>query len=335
MNIVVIGLGSMGKRRVRLLKQYIEKEVQEEQNWQIIGVDFSHERCEECNDLYGIATYTSLNEALNQASIDCAVISTSPHTHAGIIKECLENNLHIFSELNLLAKGYDENIKLAKERKRILFLSSTFMYRKEMQYIKEAVQKDNFHGLYRYHIGQYLPEWHPWESYKSFFVGRKDTNGCRELFAIELPWLVDTFGEIKAIYSIHSKVSDLQIDYDDSYQVLIKHSSGVMGNLSIDIVTPKAGRELEVWSEGFHIGWKGTPDTLTEFDKNTGLSKNISLYEQVEHKEGYNQFVVENAYYDELVNFINSVQQLEKPRYSFEKDREILAWVDEIEKNYE
>ena len=332
MNIVVIGLGSMGKRRIRLLIQYIEKEVQDEKEWKVIGVDLSRERRKECNNLYGIATYPSLNEALNQTFIDCAVISTSPHTHAEIIKECLENNLHIFSELNLLKNGYDQNIELAEERKRILFLSSTFMYRNEIQYIKEVVQRDKFHGIYRYHVGQYLPEWHPWENYKDFFVGRRDTNGCRELFAIELPWLADTFGEIKAIHSIHCKVSNLEIDYDDSYQVLIEHSSGVMGSLTIDIVTPLAGRELEILSEDFYIGWKGTPDTLTEFDKETGLLKNISLYDRVEHKEGYNQFVVENAYYDELVNFINSVQQLENSRYSFEKDRKILEWIDQIEK---
>lgn len=332
MNIVVIGLGSMGKRRVRLLKQYIKKEVHEEKYWNIVGVDFNEDRCNECNELYGIDTYNSLDETLNNTSIDCAVISTSPHTHAGIIKECLENDLHVFSELNLLTDGYDSNIQLAKERKRILFLSSTFMYRKEMEYIKKAVQKKEFSGLYRYHIGQYLPEWHPWENYKNFFVGRKDTNGCRELFAIEIPWLVDVFGDIKDVHSIHKKVSKLEVDYDDSYQVLVEHASGVVGNLTIDIVTPKAGRDLEIWSEGFHIGWKGTPDTLTRFDNDTKTAVEIALYDQVEHREGYNQFVVENAYYDELVNFIHSVEKKENPRYSFEKDKEILAWIDLIEK---
>ena len=85
MNIVVIGLGSMGKRRVRLLKQYIEKEAGKEQNWEIIGIDSSQERCKECSELYDISTYLSLREVLNNISIDCAVISTSPHTHAKII----------------------------------------------------------------------------------------------------------------------------------------------------------------------------------------------------------------------------------------------------------
>lgn len=332
MNIVVIGLGSMGKRRIRLLKQYIENEVKDTNVWKIIGVDSNEERCAESAKLHGIETYHSLKAAIEAEEVDCAVISTSPHTHAGIIKECLQNKLHVFTEINLLSDGYEENIALAKEAGKVLFLSSTFMYRKEMEYIKKAVQEEAFKGLYRYHIGQYLPEWHPWESYKNFFVGRKDTNGCREIFAIELPWLVDVFGDIKAVHSIHRKVSELEIDYDDSYQVLIEHTSGVMGNLSVDVVTPKAGRDLEIWSEGFHIGWKGTPDTLTRFNNDTKNTENVSLYAQVERKEGYNQFIVENAYYDELVNFILSVEQKERPRHSFEKDGKILAWIDEIEK---
>ena len=332
MNIVVIGLGSMGKRRIRLLKQYIENEVKDTNVWKIIGVDSNEERCAESAKLHGIETYHSLKAAIEAEEVDCAVISTSPHTHAGIIKECLQNKLHVFTEINLLSDGYEENIALAKEAGKVLFLSSTFMYRKEMEYIKKAVQEEAFKGLYRYHIGQYLPEWHPWESYKNFFVGRKDTNGCREIFAIELPWLVDVFGDIKAVHSIHRKVSELEIDYDDSYQVLIEHTSGVMGNLSVDVVTPKAGRDLEIWSEGFHIGWKGTPDTLTRFNNDTKNTENVSLYAQVERKEGYNQFIVENAYYDELVNFILSVEQRERPRHSFEKDGKILAWIDEIEK---
>lgn len=331
MNIVVIGLGSMGKRRIRLLKQYSENEGKDAVEWKIVGVDSNEERCTESKELYRIDTYNSLKTAVESEAIDCAVISTSPHTHAGIIKECLQNNLHVFTEINLLSHGYEENMELAKKEDKVLFLSSTFMYRKEMEYIKKLVQEQQFSGLYRYHIGQYLPEWHPWENYKNFFAGRKDTNGCREIFSIELPWLIDTFGEVKAVHSIHNKVSGLDIDYDDSYQVLIEHTTGVMGNLSVDIITPKAGRELEIWSEGFYVGWNGTPDTLTQYDNNTGRIKNISLYEQVEHKEGYNQFIVENAYYDELVNFIHSVQQIEQPRYSFEKDLEVLKLIDKIE----
>ena len=106
-----------------------------------------------------------------------------------------------------------------------------------MAYIKTIVQNE-FRGFYRYHIGQYLPEWHPLENYKGFFVNNIRSNGCREIFAIELPWLIDAFGDVENVTSIHKKVSGLDIPYDDMYVVNILHKSGIIGNLTVDIVTP-------------------------------------------------------------------------------------------------
>lgn len=330
MNLVVIGLGSMGKRRIRLLKQYIENEAAE--GWKILGVDSNSQRCRESEDLYEIEAFSSLQEANEKYELDAAVISTSPLSHYTIIEECLKHDLHVFTELNLVDDGYESNILLAKEREKVLFLSSTFMYRKEMEYIIERTKQIKFKGLYRYHIGQYLPSWHPWESYKEFFAGNKKTNGCREILAIELPWLVECFGKINRVSSVHRKVSTLEIDYDDSYQIMIEHESGVVGCLVADIVTPRTGREFEMWQEKFCITWKGTPDTLMEYDAETDAMQKVVLYESVEHQNGYNQFIVENAYYDELVNYIGCILGKEKARYSFEKDIEILNLIDEIER---
>lgn len=333
MKFLVIGLGSMGKRRIRLLQQYIKNEVGQVQQdkWEIIGVDSNEERCEEVKEKYKISTFFTLEDALMISDIQCAIISTSPHTHASLISRCLEANLHIFTEINLIADGYDLNISLAKRKKRVLFLSSTFMYRKEMKYIKERCIRSGFNGMYRYHIGQYLPEWHPWENYQDFFVGRKDTNGCREIFAIELPWICDIFGDIISVQSMHKKASTLQIPYDDSYHVLIEHTSGVIGAITVDVVSPKAGRELEIWTEGQWMKWKGTPDSLSYYDNISKEEVSIKLYDDVNHTEGYNSFVVENAYYDELVDFISAVKGNNGSRYSMEKDKTIIEWIDKIE----
>ncbi len=57
----------------------------------------------------------------------------------------------------------------------------------------------------------------------------------------------------------------------------------------------------------------------------------VKLYEAYEHDENYNKFVVEDAYYDELVNYIHVIEGSEAPRHTFEKDKEILSLIDEIE----
>ena len=328
MNIIVIGLGSMGKRRVRLIKQYIEKE--KLLNWIVAGVDSQTNRCKDAQEECGIMTYISIDDAMKHQQFDAAVISTSPLSHNAIIKTCLNEGLHVFTEINLVSDGYNENMLLAKQKSKQLFLSSTPMYRREMEFITNMARKCK-RGTYHYHIGQYLPDWHPWEEYNNFFVGNKRTNGCREIFAIELPWILNAFGNIVEMKCIHRKTSELQIDYDDTYMVQILHSSGIIGALMVDIVTPKAGREFEFYGEYFYCEWKGTPDSLKIMDPDSKTLRCMNLYEEYEHIDGYNNFVVENAYYDELVNYFNSIRKLEKPRYSFEKDIEVLDIIDKIE----
>lgn len=328
MNFVVIGLGSMGKRRIRLLQEYIKNTGNE--SWEIIGVDNREDRRQETEKLYGIRTGISLDIFLNDITVDAAFVCTSPLSHASIIADCLTRSLHVFTEINVVDDGYEKNTALAEEKNRVLYLSSTFMHRKEMKYIKNWVRESDYKLVYRYHVGQYLPEWHPWENYKDFFVGDKRTNGCRELFAIELPWIVEAFGKIDCFKTEHDKLSQLDIDYDDVYHVTIRHSTGVTGSLTVDVVSPKAERKLEVFGENKLLTWGGTPDSLQMLSATKDM-ETIDLYDRTVHQNGYEQFIIEDAYYDEIEEFINCVEQNIKPEYTFEKDALVLKTIDGIE----
>lgn len=81
-------------------------------------------------------------EELNEKEqIDCAFVCTSPLSHAKIIKNCLENGWNVFSEINLTEDGYHENMAFTLAKKKVLFLSSTPLYREEMKAIKDVVTK--------------------------------------------------------------------------------------------------------------------------------------------------------------------------------------------------
>lgn len=205
--IMVVGLGSMGRRRIRLLKK-LRPEIC------LCGVDRNRERRVKVEEEFALRTYDSIERALQLEGPEAAVVSTSPLTHASIISECLSRGLHVFTELNLVPDGYQENMALAKEKGLELFLSSTFLYREETRYLIDRVKKCDQPLSYRYHVGQYLPDWHPWESYKDYFISDVRTNGCRELFAIELPWLCAAFGPIMGVRGLRQKCSRLQIAKD-------------------------------------------------------------------------------------------------------------------------
>ncbi len=332
MKFVVIGLGSMGKRRIRLLKKYIDElQTNGIQKWSIFGVDSREDRCAEVQSQYDIKTGKDLDKILKENQFDAAFVCTSPLSHASIITKCLSAELHVFTEINLVADDYDENIKLANEKGRVLYLSSTPMHRREMKFIKKWVGNKGNKLSYRYNVGQYLPEWHPWETYNDFFVGDKRTNGCRELFAIEVPWLIGTFGEIVDYSSQHTKLTKLKYDYDDSYQVIVRHSSGVQGVLMVDVVTPKAGRRMEVFGENSYLIWEGTPDSLCEMDVETKELKKVRLYDEYEHQNGYESFVVEDAYSEEIKEFVSCIKENRLASYSFEEDKDVLRIIGGIE----
>lgn len=323
MKILIVGLGSMGKRRARLTKG-IDSSIR------IAGVDTAESRRAEATDLGLIdAAYPSIAEAVATEAPDAALVCTAPLTHAAIISELLDNSLPVFTELNLVADGYEENMAKAKKKGVLLFLSSTMLYRRETQYIKQQVAAFGKPVHYIYHIGQYLPDWHPWENYKNFFVGNARTGGVREIFGIDLPWLLDAFGDVESVTVQKDTISDLGLPYPDCVTLLLRHKGGVQGVLAADVVSRKAVRSFECFGDGIHLFWEGNPKALYEFKD--GDKRFVNTYASFEHDSRYSDNVVENAYVDELTNFFGVLKGDEQPKWSFEKDLKAIELMDFIE----
>lgn len=321
MNICVIGLGSMGKRRIRLLQEM-------DSDFTITGIDNNVERARSVSEQYHIPYGASLDGMSEK--FDCAFICTPPLSHGKIIQECLNRDCHVFSEINLVDDLYQENMQLAKDRNRTLFLSSTPIYRSEMQYISNRVKQNGNPCVYQYHVGQYLPDWHPWDNLKDFFVSNRVTNGCREYLAIELPWLQMAFGKITGINVIKQKLTKLKLDFPDTYLIQLMHENGNNGNLLVDVVSRQSVRQLEIMNEDIYMKWNGMPDSL--YDKNilTGELQQIVTGKYV-HVPGYSDWINETAYAEEIKMFFEVIKGA-KPLYGFMQDVATLQVIDEIER---
>ena len=83
------------------------------------------------------------------------------------------------------------------------------------------------------HFGEYLPAWHPWEDYRQGYAARADLGGgvvltqCHSLDY--LPWLV---GEVKSVWGMMDKISDLEVDVDDTAKIGLRFVSGAMGKFA-------------------------------------------------------------------------------------------------------
>ena len=325
MKVIVIGLGSMGKRRIRLLKE--KKDVE------IFGIDTQMERVKQVTEDLGVSCYNDLQEAIDKENPTCAFVCTSPLSHAKLINLCLQNKLHVFTEINLVSDLYDENIKLAHDNNCVLFLSSTFLYEEDTKATINKVRPCNEKLNYIYHVGQYLPDWHPWESYNNYFIGNPRTNGCREIMAIDLPWIVTAFGPIKNVCSMKSKNTQLNIDYDDNYLIMLEHETGAKGVFAVDVVSRKPYRHIDVYGEELQLSWNGTADSLNEYHIETKKEENITFDDASEHVDGYAAFITENPYREEINAYLKQIADSNyKPAWNFEKDKVLLDWIDVIEK---
>ena len=221
---------------------------------------------------------------------------------------------------------------MAKEKGLVLFLSSTFLYEDDTLKIIEKCHEAKGKMNYIYHVGQYLPDWHPWESYNNYFIGDPRTNGCREIMAIELPWIVTCFGTVKKHSVVKSKNTELDINYNDNYLITLEHENGTKGIFAVDVVARNPIRSLDVYGENIQLYWNGSIDGLTEYSFETKRIVNIDLGIESEHIEGYAAFIDEKPYRNELEAYINQIRNPNScPIWDFAKDSIILDLIDKFE----
>ena len=146
------------------------------------------------------------------------------------------------------------------------------------------------------------------------------------IFGIDLPWLLDAFGDVTHVTVQEDSISDLGLPYPDCVTLLLRHASGAQGVLAADVVSPKAVRNFECFGDGLHLFWEGNPKALYEF-KN-GDKQFVDTYTSFEHDNRYSDNIVENAYVDELTNFFACLRGEETSRWSFEKDLAAIRIMD-------
>lgn len=318
----------MGKRRIRILRSIYPK-------IHIIGVDSRQDRIIEAKNLYGIEVHTDFYKAFEKIKPQVVFVCTSPLSHHQFVLHALENKVHTFSEINLTDQSYDAIIKTAAENNCTAFLSSTSLYKKEMNWIVDQLSKHPACVSYRYHVGQYLPNWHPWEHFSEFFVAQKQSNACREIMAIEFPWIINAFGKVNQIKVIKTNISELDLGYPDIFHLLLEHENGCVGTITVDCISIKAVRELDIFSDTLSIKWSGTPDSLKQYSVKTETMEPVFLYDQIEKDDHYEAFIVENPYIEEIEHFLNLIEgnKLLPIIYDYEQDKYVLQLIDEIEYN--
>lgn len=242
MKILVIGLGSMGKRRVRNLKALGVAGV--------AGMDRREDRRAEAESKYSIATFAHAKQALQEFKPSALVISTPPDQHMEYAFLGYEHGLPCFIEASVVDPDRILELhRLTSEKGPVMAPSCTMRYFPGPRKIKQLV-RDNVIGRVvsiNYQTGQYLRDWHPWEAIEDFYVSQPHQGGCREIVPFELTWINDIFGEPEPIACLRDRLGELGVDIDDIYHFWLRYPGRVTANITIEVLSrPKATREMRI-----------------------------------------------------------------------------------------
>lgn len=320
---LVIGLGSMGKRRIRCLEALGIK------NANIYGLDIRADRCMEAEDKYGINIIKS-EEDLDFSNVEAVIVSLPPDKHFEGVQVAFRHNKPVFVEASVVLEDV-RRIEESNTNHLFVAPSCTFIFHPAIKEIKKIINSEMYGRVcnFSYHSGQYLPDWHPWENVNDFYVSNRITGGAREIVPYELTWIVDILGYPNEIKGYFRKTANVGCDIEDSYVCSLDYDNK-LGSLLVDVVGRNALRNLVINFQDAQLQWRSDREQLEVYTSGEDTWKQIDLGELI-HEEGYARSINEDMYIEEIDAFLKGIGNHELYPNTIEKDIKILELLNEIE----
>ncbi|MBI3942285.1 MAG: Gfo/Idh/MocA family oxidoreductase [Chloroflexi bacterium] len=282
MKVLMIGAGSMGRRRLRDL---IALNVGE-----VLLYEPQVDRCQEVAQRYGIQGFSDLEEALSQHP-QVMVVSTPPALHGLYVAKALEHRLHVFCEVPFaldLELLRTINTQL-DSYPGVLGISHTLRYYPPFRIIHDLIHQDSLgKPLYiEYSLGSYLPDWHPYENYRKFYASDMKLGGAgMDMLLHELAAIQWWMGDVQSVYARFSKLSTLEIAGPDNQDILLSFGNGARGFFHHDLIEQgTVGRHVRIVGSSGTVEWHQNLPEVRFFNGTDRVTRNIPFADAADWAE--------------------------------------------------
>lgn len=224
----------------------------------IVACDANVNRLEALQQDMGIAGFSHLDQVLDLVP-EAVVICTPPVFHTDIAVASVMRGCHLFIE-KPLAHTLDKLDGLEQEVTRrglVTLVGCNFKFHPNFIKMKEILLDGTIGKILsaRCQFGQYLPDWHPWEDYRQGYSARSDLGGGILLDSHEFDYLSWFLGDIKRLVCFAGKISALEIDTEDTAEVLLEFASGTIAGMHLDYTQRAYQRNYEFFGEKGTLKW--------------------------------------------------------------------------------
>jgi predicted dehydrogenase len=298
MRFLIVGCGSIGERHIRNIKSLSLAD--------IIVHDVNSERLSTIGQKYDVQTYQELGSAFDQ-NVDAAFVCTPPNTHICIAQLAIEHNVHVFVEkpISHRLEGVNKLLKDSAERGLIVYVGYNLRFHPGLNVVKNMLDEAKIGRVLSAHMefGQYLPYWRPQQDYRQSYTARKNLGGGIILDAShEIDYARWFLGEVKEVFCFAGRLSSLEVETEDTAQILLRFESGAIADVHLDFVQRAYSRYCKLIGEDGTILWNHADKVIKLYHPQCGWTATQMDFDPY------------GAYVEEIKHFVDCILAREQPR---------------------
>lgn len=315
--ILIIGMGSIGKRHLRLARKLLP------------NVDIRVLRHQATNEVpeYSNGCFSSIEESIAFAP-QIAVIANPAPFHIPTAQALAEVGVHLLIEKPLSASlnGVVQLLETCKKKSTVLLTGYNLRFLPSLQRFRDLLDENVIGKVLsvRCEVGQYLPSWRPESDYRQGVSARHELGGGVLLeTSHELDYLRWIFGEVEWVKATLSHQSSLEIDVEDTAHLtlgFVEKTDGhqLIGTVNLDFIRHDTARFCTAIGEKGSLRWDG-------------LAGEVLLYEAgaKEWRELFsNPYQRDDSYLAEWQNFIACVTEYKTPLITGQDGLKVLQIIE-------
>ena len=296
--VFVVGCGSIARRHIANLKRLGVRRV--------AACDPDAARLDQARKEFGCVPVHSVATGL-ALSPDAVLVCTPPSAHASAALAAIEQGIPCFIEKPIAdSVKAAETIRRAAVRRGVLVAVGYQLRRHPaIVWIRRGLDERRWGPVQyiRAQVGQYLPDWRPWQDYRKSYTARKALGGGILLDAShEIDLALHLAGPARSVFCAADRLSPLKIDVEDTAELTLRFASGAMGSVHLDMIRRAYDRSCQILCRDGVVEWSYQDGTVRVYDARSAKWKTIPI-----SKDGNVQYL------DEMRLFLSSLGRRRAP----------------------
>jgi predicted dehydrogenase len=237
MRILIAGLGAIGQRHARNLRTLRGKSVEliayrRRRLRHVVTESLTQDATRDVESELGVQAFDDLGDAL-AARPDAVFVCTPTSQHLEIAQRAANAGCHLFIEkpVSHSLDGVGQLVDTVAARRLVTLVGCQWRFHPCVRRLKELITSGKLGEIRGAEIdyAEYLPDWHPYEDYRSSYAARAELGGgvvLTQIHDYDLAfWL---FGMPRSVRATGGHVTDLDVDVEDTVDATLQTGAGAI-----------------------------------------------------------------------------------------------------------